>query len=181
MRTRLISTATLFAFMSLACTGGGAGGNGSGNGGSGLGVAPECTEHLDCEWNEICHADECEEIFGRSFGIVIESAETETDAGLDSLGGAPDLFVVVEANGDRCRTSVVDDDFFPEWDEVCDMVLSSGGDLIIELYDEDVSTDELVLVFEAQGNDEIAELVQTEYLVFSNSISTVNIQIRPDF
>lgn len=170
----------LFGLVGLSACGGN---DFDGRDGSGslLGEDDGCDVSDDCDWDQLCDFGTCEDIFGRSFDVVIESASASTGVEWDAFGGAPDLFVVVYSAGDKCATSTKDDNFYPYWNESCSMIIEDGGTLEVEMWDEDTSSHDIVLTYEARGNDELAEVIRWGDNVLSNSQAELSLTFRPDF
>ncbi len=170
MTKTLISCATGLVLSLTICS---CGGGGLGYGGA------ECLTDFDCDWNEMCFDDSCEGMFGLAYDVYIQGGSFETDADWDSMGGAPDAYVVVEVGSDSCRTSTQDDDFYPRWYETCTMVISEGDSLKISTYDEDVSSDDLMSWYEVAGDD-LADLIKLGGATISNADASLIFEIEPD-
>ena len=140
-----------------------------------------CFDSSECDWDQFCHEAECEDIFGRSFRVVVLEGSASTSSDWDTGGGAPDPYVVVGFDGESCATSVKDNEFYPSWDEYCTFVFGSGGHLSIDMYDEDVADDDLMLSYDAAGDDEIAGLVGGAGFELTASVSSLTVRIDPDF
>lgn len=162
---------------------GGSGGDGGGSGDDGGGSDdPECSSARDCDSLQFCYDDACEGVLGRKFEVVVVSATSATNADWDGGGGAPDPFVVIEADGDGgCATSTKDDDFEPRWNESCRVVLSEGGKLEISMYDEDVTSNDTMLTYKASGSDELVDLVVTGEVSLENDYASLELRFEPDF
>jgi hypothetical protein len=140
-----------------------------------------CFDASECDWDQFCHEAECEDVFGRSFRVVVIEGTASTSVDWDTGGGAPDPYVRVAFDGEACATSVSDDDFFPSWDEYCTFVIDSGGHLTIDMYDEDLTDDDGMLLYEAVGNDEILELVRGGTFELTSDLASLTFRIDPDF
>jgi hypothetical protein len=173
---RRVVVATLLMCASPGCGLGGNGGGGSGGESSG------CSSNRECGDLEFCNAGSCDEVAGRKFFVSAESGTAVTDGDWDAGGGAPDPYVVIFMNGrQECYTSTDDDTFNPRWGEGCDVVFDSGGELEIDMYDEDVTSDDLMLTFVASGTDELVSLVRDESVTLSNDYASLDISVTPDF
>jgi hypothetical protein len=151
------------------------------DGGGGDASEPECSTSDDCGAVEFCDAGSCEQVDGRQFFVQIDKAELSDSYDWDGFGDLPDPFVVIGVDGDAvCATSTVEDDYTVRWEEGCDVVFGSG-ELQIELYDEDISSNDLGLTFAASGLDDLVQLVRDESSTLSNDYASVDISIFPDF
>ncbi len=168
-----------FCLLILGC-----GDGGMGSGGIGDGSSEEddtCDSHSDCNSDLFCYDDACDEMFDRNFKITIVSGEASTTTDWDSFGGAPDPFVYFAIGNDDCVTSTEDDNFYPSWNESCTMVLASGSTFEVVMYDEDISEHDIMLTYNAAGNDDLADLVRYGTITLSNSNVELTIRFTPDF
>lgn len=166
--TRVISTTALTLTLCIC-----------GCGGGGPLGGPECFTDWGCDWNQLCMSESCEDLFGLSYDIHIQAAAFATDADWDTMGGAPDAYVVVEVGGDRCQTSTQDDDFYPRWYETCTMVIAEGDSLKISTYDEDASSDDLMGWYEVSGDD-LTDLIKLGGTTISNADTSLEFEIEPN-
>lgn len=153
-------------------------GSGDGNGSS---TDPGCSSNQECRDVEFCDAGTCEQVDGRRFFVQIDRAELTEDYDWDGFGDSPDPFVVIGLDGDAiCSTSTVEDDYTVRWEEGCDVVFGAG-ELEIELYDEDITSNDLGLTYAASGLDELVQLVRDESSTISNDYASIDITVLPDF
>jgi hypothetical protein len=152
-----------------------------GSGGGGSGADAECSSNDQCGDLEFCDAGSCEQVDGRRFFVQIDRAELNDSYDWDVLGDPPDPFVVIGLDGDGvCATSTVEDDYTVRWEEGCDVVFGAG-ELEIELYDEDLTSNDLGLSYSASGLDELVELVRDQSSTISNDYAAVDFTVLPDF
>jgi hypothetical protein len=79
----------------------------------------------------------------RRVAITVESGKGLPD--LDSGPGETDPYVILEYEGQRHRTSVVEGDLEPIWGDTFIFDVTPGGVLVVKLMDEDaLSSDELI-------------------------------------
>lgn len=171
--SRTIGYLVVLTSLLASCSGGDD--DGDSNGGD------ECDRSNDCAWDELCDGGSCEEIFDRRFKITVVDGEASTSTSWDAGGGAPDLFVVFGFDNDTCVTSIETDSFYPSWRESCTVVFGSGGSFVLDVYDDDVASEDLYLTFEAEGNDEVADLVREESLTIYNSALSIAVKVEPAF
>lgn len=165
-----LSACVFFAMPGCSTSGGGASGAGG------------CTFADECDALEFCHLEACQPVLGREFSIVLGTGTAVTDAGWDVGGGAPDPFVSVTMDGGRpCVSSTRSDTFTPTWSEVCDVVLSEGGELVIEMDDEDVASADPMLIFTARGSDDLVALAVIGYVEVSNDSASLSFEVVPTF
>lgn len=151
------------------------------DGGGGDASDPECSGNRDCGSLEFCDAGSCEQIDGRRFFVQIDKAELNDSYDWDGFGDPPDPFVVIGVDGDAvCATSTVEDDYSVRWEEGCDVVFGSG-ELEIELYDEDLTSNDLGLTYATSGLDELVQLVRDESSTLSNDYASVDVSVFPNF
>ncbi|MBN8610269.1 MAG: hypothetical protein J0L92_06780 [Deltaproteobacteria bacterium] len=152
-------------------------------GGSGPGPGESCSPSVDeCSGETICIGGACEAAFGRVYSITdvqvsVPSSDPVGDA-WDAFGGAPDPFIVVAVNGTPIATSATRDDafggtFFGPYDAT----LIGGGSLAIEVWDEDVSANDLM--FTCEGSPITASLLRQRTLVCNSGGFMIQFQIDP--
>lgn len=155
----------------------------SGCGGGGPGPGGGCTPAADtCTGENICILGACEAAFGRIYSItdVTVSVPTAdgTGASWDALGGAPDPFIVVTVNGSSIVTSATRDDVFSaSFFGPYDATIVGGSSLAIEVWDADVSANDLM--FTCQASPLSADLLRRHSLSCSSGGFTVAFQIDP--
>lgn len=156
----------------------GGGGNGDGNGGQDSG----CSSHRECGDLEFCNDGSCDEVAGRKFFVSADAGTAVTDGDWDVGGGAPDPYVSIFMDGDlECYTSTDDDTFAPRWGEGCAVVFEAGGELELDMYDEDTTSNDIMLTFVASGTDELVSLVRDESFTLSNDYASLDISVTPEF
>ncbi len=159
--------------VALAGVGCGANGGGQGHG---------CSDSFECGDLEFCNAGSCDEVAGRSFFVAAERGTAVSNGDWDAGGGAPDPFVSIFLNGDlQCYTDTEDDTFQPSWGEGCEVVFESGGELEIDMYDEDVSDNDIMLYYVASGTDDLVSLARDGSVTLSTDYATLDISITPEF
>lgn len=162
----------------FALFGCGKSGGAKGNGGQGDG----CSDSYECGDLEFCNAGSCDEVAGRSFFVSADRGTAATNGDWDTGGGAPDPFVMIFLDGDlQCYTSTEDDTFEPGWGEGCDVNFESGGELEFDMYDEDVSDDDVMLYYVASGTDDLVTLARDGSDIFSNDYASLTISVTPEF
>ena len=91
----------------------------------------------------------CFHLYGASYQITIGSAQID-DSKLDgkswdAFKGLPDVFVRVFVNGNlQFSTSVKKDTCTPEWDETFTINYNDGDKIVIEVWDEDTASNDLI-------------------------------------
>lgn len=151
--------------------------------GAGPGPGGSCSPSVDtCSGDNICIAGACESAFGRIYTIndVSVSVPTTDSAGdaWDALGGAPDPFIVVDVNGSVVATSSTRNDTFSgAFSGPYDATIIGGSALSIEVWDEDVSANDLM--FTCQASPITASLLRLRTLSCNAGGFTVSFQIDP--
>lgn len=108
---------------------------------------PSCSTHEDCAVDAFCvENDFCLSVFDRSYEVAVLSGSVPS---VGTTGGAwdpeddsgPDLFALfgTTVEGQACATTTLTDTISGEWDESCEIDLTSGAGFVIELHDEDVN------------------------------------------
>jgi hypothetical protein len=69
----------------------------------------------------------------------------------------------------------------PRWNEGCDIVFLEGGTLDVDMYDEDLSENDVMLTYSASGSDELVDLVRTEDVELANKLVDLLISVEPAF
>lgn len=102
----------------------------------------------------------------------------ETGAAWDALGGAPDPFISISVNGTTTATSATrDDTFSATFSGPYDVTLIAGSTLTIEVWDEDVTVNDLM--FTCQASPIRADLLRGRGLSCSSGAYTISFQIDP--
>ncbi|GAB4202200.1 MAG: hypothetical protein OHK0013_15180 [Sandaracinaceae bacterium] len=167
-----LSIISICAVLAAGCDGGGGGPSGGG-----------CTPSADtCTGESICVAGACEAAFGRIYTIMDVSVSVpttdETGAAWDAFGGAPDPFIVVLVNGSTVATSATRNDTFSgTFSGPYNATLIAGSSLAIQVWDEDVSANDLM--FTCQASPIGADLLRQRSLACSSGGFTVSFQIDP--
>ncbi len=108
-------------------------------------VAPECTQHSQCDDDEFCWESECELIFGRSFEVTFVGAtadQFDENGNNWDVADAPDMYGVVKLDGSvELTTPTVDDSLVASWGADVDLTLTPTS-LCFVVYDEDLSSDD---------------------------------------
>lgn len=142
-----------------------------------------CTPSADiCTGENICVSGACVPAFGRFYEVrdVSVSVPTTDDTGAawDALGGAPDPFIVVSVDGSEIATSATrDDTFSASFAGPYAASLLAGSSLTIEVYDEDVSFNDLM--FTCSASPITANLLRGRSLACNGSGYSVSFQIDP--
>jgi hypothetical protein len=166
-----------FSMVSAVLGCGNAGGT-KGNGGQG----DSCSDSSECGDLEFCNAGSCDEVAGRSFFVSAKRGTAVSNGDWDTGGGAPDPFVTIFLDGDpQCYTSTQEDTFQPEWGEGCDVVFESGGEIELDMYDEDVSENDVMLYYVASGTDDLVSLARGGTQTVSNDSASLTIAVTPNF
>lgn len=173
-----INMAAGFVFLSLfGCDAGGGDDDDDGDGDDG-----GCSSNSACGDLQFCYSGTCEEVAGRKFFVSADRATAVSNGDWDTGGGAPDIFVEIYMDGKlECQTSTEDDSFEPRWGKGCAVVFDSGGELGIDMYDEDLTSNDLMLTFSASGTDELVGLVRDESVTLSTDYATLDLSITPEF
>lgn len=164
----LVLSASVLA--AISCSGGG-------------GPSGGCTPSADtCAGETICVSGACVDAFPRVYEItdVIVQASTtdETGATWDALGGAPDPMIIVYANGSPIGSTVsVANVFSAIFPGPFNASLIAGSSLVIEVYDEDVTVNDLM--FTCTADPIPATLLRQRDLSCSAGGFTVSFQIDP--
>ena len=117
-----------------------------------------CESHEVCAFDEICHNSSCEVVLGRSHSVSILSLEVGTTHpsgdGWDVMGGAPDLYVSYGIDGEElCSTTKKQDAFSGTWTESCEFIFEAGDTFVLQVYDADLTGDDLAASWIAEGTD----------------------------
>ena len=108
----------------------------------------ECRGHGDCGNDQLCDLGQCVNAYGTMYTLTINNGVVPPRDGngdaWDFGGGAPDLFVVVEHAGQRCRSFTARDEFEPNWFHSCELVVRRGEVFRFDLWDEDALDDDWV-------------------------------------
>ena len=150
------------------CAISGGGGGGRGGGGDTRSACETNGSHSACSSNQFCHNRECTDVFGRSWRITIVSAAVATTkpdgSAWDFGGGAPDLLACFDTtfSGDNYAgcTGVVQDQFSATWNWSTTFVMQSGGLVLVDLFDEDLSAEDHILSVLEEGNDALVDLAR---------------------
>lgn len=142
----------MLVLMVLGCGGDdGVGGGGGGGVDAPIGGGGGCTATADtCTGDTLCVGNACVAAFPRVYevrDVSVMVPTTNMGATWDISGGAPDLFVTFAVNGSVQATSpVVDDQFSAAFAGPFAITLSAAGSrLDLNVYDEDVTTNDLAL------------------------------------
>jgi len=176
---RLVRVVALACIALLTgCEDGGGGGGGGGGGPDG-----SCSPSADrCPGETICISGRCESAFGRLYSIVDVSVSVPTTDGAgdawDAFGGAPDLFVTVLVNGSIVGTSTTrSDTFSANFSGPYNATLIGGSDLVVEVWDEDVSVNDRI--FTCSASPISADLLRGRSLRCNSGGFAVSFQIDP--
>lgn len=124
----------------------------------------ECDDHNDCASDEVCWSGSCEPIIGRAWTVEIASASVDIvhpDGMLwDEDGSPPDLYAEFGFTSDACLTSYVPESFDPVWYESCDFYVAGGELFYIDLWDVDLTGDELGTSYEWDGTEAFIALAR---------------------
>lgn len=111
------------------------------------GVGGDCEAQEDCGADNICYFGTCTAAYGRLYTVMLNTAVvpgTNPDGeAWDPFGGAPDLLVVAETNGESYQFTTVWDSFAPSWFETWDVVIRRGAAFSFALWDEDADDPDL--------------------------------------
>lgn len=166
---------------------------GSGPRDTGLGFG-ECTTAAACDFGEICLRRSCTEAFDRKYFVSVRDIKVATKnyqgEAWDPGGGAPDLVwgfgMIVNGELDTsraCTSEPVEDEFEATWNLGCELLFRSGDHFRIVILDSDVDEPDQVGSFEAQGKDELLELLSShsQDLEISNDVFRMRIRVDPTF
>jgi len=144
-----------------------------------------CTFDSQCGISEMCIDNDCESALNRDWVITIvggtiperrQSGET-----WDALGGAPDPYVVVTVDGERCVTATKNDTFSPRWNEECTFTVFDDSTLQVKMGDEDALEHDLI----ANSNTEALTVAQLRngQIVYAwdgipDPVLTLNLRLR---
>lgn len=145
-------------------------------------TAHECTPQDDtCTGDNICVQFNCESAFNRIYDISSITVNLPTTdpsgAAWDIGGGAPDIFVEGR-NGTQSigTTATVDDAFSASFSDSLSATLVSGVELWLDVYDEDVSANDLAF---SCGGALTADLLRGRGLMCDDGASMVTFNIFP--
>lgn len=124
-----------------------------------------CESHAECGRTEICDNHECVTAVDRSYTLVFEhlalSPRKPNGQPWDFAGGAPDPFYVVTLNGKQaCKSAVTHDTFEVAATYSCALVLKSGSEVAVFVYDDDLTEPDRMLGIAWSGNDAIESLAR---------------------
>jgi hypothetical protein len=96
-----------------------------------------------CSGSDICIVDACEPAFGRTYEVSVFNLTINTTnqkgTSWDSVGGAPDPYVVISINdGELLYTSEVQDTFEPTFADSTTVVIPAGAKFRFDAWDSDV-------------------------------------------
>jgi putative transposase len=98
---------------------------------------------IACSGSDICIVDACEPAFGRTYDVSVFNLTINTTnpkgTSWDSVGGAPDPYVVISINdGEVLYTSEVQDTFEPTFADSTTVVIPAGAKFRFDAWDSDV-------------------------------------------
>lgn len=125
-------------------------GGGGGGGTPDAATQPACSPQNDtCGGETICIVDACQPAFGRTYRLSIPqltvAAQNADGEAWDAFGGAPDPFAIVYLNGSAVlQTAEAADIFSTSFSESADIVIPAGAQVVVEVWDSDVSDNDWV-------------------------------------
>jgi hypothetical protein len=143
------------------------------------GVAPRaatsCTDHSQCRTDEICNAATytCERAWAREYEFSVYGAQASTSVGWD-FGGSPDLYASYIAGDSQGTTNTVSDNHTAYWYASSNFTaLKSASELYVAVYDEDVTSDELVGQFYVPAPMSVAYLRSPQYSLYGDNVTAL--------
>lgn len=173
-------------------TGGGGPTGGRDGGGTRSSACESSGSHSACASDEFCHRRECTDIFGRSWRISIISALAATTkpdgSAWDFGGGAPDLLACFDTTFDTSNyagcTPVVQDSFSATWTWSTTFTMQSGGLVLVDVFDDDLSAEDFVMGVLEEGNDDLVRLARGagNPITWSDGLGNqLTVRFDPDF
>lgn len=112
------------------------------------------SDPTSCGGETICIGGACVPAFGRNYVFTVRAGTfpqfDSTGAPWDAAGGLPDGFVVLTVNGAPFTTATTQDNLAPSWNAATGPTLVPGGTVLrIDVYDEDLTVDDLAWSCEA--------------------------------
>lgn len=152
--------------------------------GGGQAAAPTtCTESKTCAAGQLCLGGACAPLYPRTYILTVESAGLAS-YGSDGLpwdaDGPPDPFAVVLANGaEVCRTPPAVDQADPVWDHDCPIVLDTGSELTLQVFDQDPGGQDTQVLLTTLAAADLADLLRLGSAAPQNSLAKLHLAVVP--
>lgn len=124
-----------------------------------------CTSHMQCATDEICISGGCDYAYGRVYDVLVVDSVIDSGVCWDAACGAPDPWVNICDTTACLATSVVNDSFTPVWNYSVIVTLTSpstAGLLTFEVWDEDLTIDDLVFFTPWLSPVDLVNIVRTQ-------------------
>jgi hypothetical protein len=129
-----------------------------------------CEISTDCHSTEVCADAVCEYAFNRFYDVVIIEAVVPEDnaesQSWDADANGPDVYAETGFSGESngCFTHVVFDTTTPFWEAVCPVWIPDYGTFLINLWDEDIGSDEddWIAGFYWEGAESFVEVLRSD-------------------
>jgi len=103
-----------------------------------------------CSGTNICIVDACEPAFGRTYSVLVASLTIKTTnpegTSWDSVGGAPDPYVVISLNDvEILNTAEIQDTFDPIFNDQATVVIPAGAKFRFDAWDGDIDAPDWII------------------------------------